>query len=104
MPRCYGATPHRQVEKIAGLRQELVQVLQTDEIVLGARVGPHFVHHPFFELGPVSVEVDRAWLTRRSTHDENHPAPFEFAIHLVVREKKLKPVFFIIFLFYFIVY
>ena len=83
------------METIAGLRQELVQVLQTDEVVLGARLGPHFVHHPFFELGPVSVKVDRAWLTRRSTHDENHSAPFEFAVHLVVREKEVQTVTFI---------
>ena len=83
------------METIAGLRQELVQVLQTDEVVLGARVGPDFVHHPFFELGPVSVEVDRAWLTRRSPHDESHPIPFEFAVHLVVREKEVQTVTFI---------
>ena len=80
------------METIAGLRQELVQVLQTDEVVPEVRVGPHFVHHPFFELGPVSVEVDRAWLSRRSTHDESRVAPFEFAVHLVVREKELKTV------------
>ena len=80
------------METIAGLRQELVQVLQTDEVVLGVRVGPHFVHHPFFELGPVSVEVDRTWLTRRSTHDVSRPIPFESAVHLVVREKELKTV------------
>ena len=83
------------METIAGLRQELVQVLQTDEVVLGARVGPDFVHHPFFELGPVSVEVDRTWLTRRSTHDVSRPAPLEFAVHLVVREKEVQTVTFI---------
>ena len=85
---------------IAGLRQELVQVLQTDEVVLGARVGPHFVHHPFFELGPVSVEVDRGRLASRSTHDVSHPIPFELAVHLVVREKEFKTVTcFLIFIF-----